>query len=233
MNPVRTIILFGYSEYAREIARHVNHVYERLVIYTLSQQEEASARADGMEVFLTDLDDEWDELGVYPAETTRYICALADEAENVFLTISLRDRFPEVVIIALATTQENANKLKLAGADKVIAELQTTANLIIDLLEKPVITRLLEELMDTTRHLQVAQIILPVYASVVGKQLSEVMESVEQNVILLAVVDHRMSESFIFTARGQNHQLDPGDVLVVIGYDKDIKAFEAAIGARG
>ena len=48
--------------------------------------------------------------------------------------------------------------------------------------------------------------------------------------ILLAVVDFRMSESFVFTTKGYNHMLDPGDVLVVIGYDKDIKAFEKEIG---
>ena len=39
-----------------------------------------------------------------------------------------------------------------------------------------------------------------------------------------------MSESFIFTAKGYNHVLEPGDVLVVIGYDKDIKAFENECG---
>ncbi len=227
---VTSIVIFGYGEYAKEIARQIRYDYTRLVIYSLHEEYIEAAQADGLEAHMADLEDNWDELASYDLATTRFICALEEEAENVFLTISLRDRFPEAIIIAMASTQENASKLKLAGANKVVAELLTTSNLIIEKLEKPVITALLDELMDSQRDLQVAQITLNDHSCAVGKHLNEVLKLNEHNVILLAVVDFRMSESFIFTAKGYNHMLDPGDVLVVIGYDKDIKAFEKEIG---
>jgi len=227
---ITSIVIFGYGEFAKEIAQQIRYNYSRLVIYSLEQAYVDNARADGFEAHLADLGDNWDELAAYDLATTRIICAIEKEAENVFLTLSLRDRFPEAIIIALATTQENASKLRLAGANKVIAELQTMSNLLIELLEKPVITRLMSELMDTQRDLQIAQITLTEQSCAVGKQLNEVLKFNEHNVILLAVVDFQMSESFIFTAKGHNHMLDPGDVLVVIGYDKNIKAFEKEIG---
>ena len=227
---IDSIIIFGYDEYAREIARQIRFVYSRMVVYALKASEVDSAQQNGFEAHLCDLEDKWDDLLSYDLAKTRIICALEKDAENVFLTISLRDRFPDAVIIALAGTQENATKLRLAGANKVISELQTTSNLIIELLEKPVITRLLNALMDTQMDLQVAQITLKAESCAVGLHISEVMTPERQKVILLAVVDQKMSESFIFTAKGYNHLLDTGDVLVVIGYDKDIKAFEAEIG---
>ncbi len=227
---INSIVIFGYGEFAKEIARQIRYNYTRLVVYTLHPRYVEEAQENGFEAHLADLDDNWDELETYDLETTRFICAFEEEAENVFLTISLRDRFPDAIIIALASTQENAAKLRLAGANKVIAELQTASDLIIELLEKPVITKLMRELMDTQRDLQVAQITLGEESCAVGKHLNEILKLNTHNVILLAVVDFRMSESFIFTAKGYNHMLDPGDVLVVIGYDKDIKAFEKDIG---
>ncbi len=227
---ITSIIIFGYGEFAKEIARQLRFNYTRLVIYSLEPSYVENAQKDGFEAHLADLEDNWDELASFDLAQTRIICAIEKEAENVFLTLSLRDRFPDAVIIALATTQENASKLKLAGANKVIAELQTTSNLIIELLEKPVITRLMNELLDMERDLRVAQITLSENSCAVGRHLNEVLQFNAHNVILLAVVDFRMSESFVFTTKGYNHMLDPGDVLVVIGYDKDIKAFEKEIG---
>jgi len=224
------IVLFGYNEFAREIARQIRFNYQRIVVYALSGGEIEQAQAEGLEAHLADLEDNWDELLSFDLSATRIICALENEAENVFLTLSLRDRFPDAAIVALATTQENASKLRLAGANKVIAELQTTANLIIERLEKPVITRLLGDLMDTQMDLKVSQITLTEHSPAVGMHINELLENRHRNVIVLAVVDRRMSESFIFTAKGYNHLLDPGDVLVVIGYDKEIKAFEQEIG---
>ena len=224
------IIIFGYDEFAREIAQQIRYLYQRVVVYGLKNGDVEKAQADGFEAHVADLEDKWDDLLSYDLANTRIICALANEAENVFLTISLRDRFPGAVIVALATTQENATKLRLAGANKVISELQTISNLIIELLEKPVITRLLNDLMDTQLDLKVAQITLGPDSCAAGLHINELLETNRYNVILLAVFDQQMSESFIFTSKGYNHLLDPGDVLVVIGYDKDIKAFEQEIG---
>lgn len=227
---ITSIIIFGYGEFAKEIAQQIRYNYARIVIYGLEEDCIEKAQADGFEAHLADLEDRWDELAAFNLATTRIICAIEDEAHNVFLTLSLRDRFPEAIIIALATTQENASKLKLAGANKVITELQTMSSLLIELLEKPVITRLMGELMDTQRDLQIVQITLSEHSCAVGRHLNEVLKFNEHNVILLAVVDYQMSESFVFTTKGYNHLLHAGDVLVVIGYDKDIEAFEKEIG---
>ena len=227
---ITSIIIFGYGEFAQEIAQQIRYSFARVVIYGLEEGCIDKAQADGFEAHLADLEDRWDELAAFDLAATRIICAIENEAENVFLTLSLRDRFPEAVIIALATTQENASKLKLAGASKVIAELQTISSLLIELLEKPVITRLMDELMDSKRDLKVVQITLGEDSCFVGKHLNEVLKFNKHNIIVLAVVDFEMSESFIFTAKGYNHLLDPGDVLVVIGYDKDIEAFKNEIG---
>ena len=227
---IESIIIFGYDEFAREIAHQIHYVYSRVVVYALNDADVGRAQSDGLEAHPADLEDKWDDLLSYDLSATRIICSLENEAENVFLTISLRDRFPDAVIVALATSQENATKLRLAGADKVISELQTTANLIIEMLEKPLVTRLLNEMMDTQTELKVVQLTLGENSRAAGLHLNEILERESYDVIVLAVVDRRMGESFVFTAKGYNHLLNPGDVLVVVGYDKDIRLFEREIG---
>lgn len=228
-----SMIIFGYGEFAKEIASSLRYLEQRLVVYALKSSCVEAAQYDGFEAHQVNLEDSWEELESYDLLQTRIICALDDEAENIFLTISLRDRFPQVRIIALATTQENARKLTLAGANKVVAELQTTSNLIIELLEKPVIMHLMQDLMDEQTELRVIQITLSQNSFIIGDQLGDLEELFRQhNVIPLAVVDLEMSESFIFSAKGINHILDPDDVLVVIGYEKEIYAFAEAIGGE-
>lgn len=224
----QTIVLFGYNEFAVEIADQVHAAYEQIIIYCLEPDEAERSRSAGFATFETDLDDDWEMMQVYPASTTRFVCALQNDAENLFLTISLRDTLPDALIVAVASTRENAQKLKLAGADKVITSLLTTSHLIIELLEKPVISRLFSEIMQIERGLEIAQIAIPPTSPYVGAHLGD-LPFTEHDVIPLAVVDRRMSTSFIFTTRGHNHRLDAADVLVIVGYDAPIAAFRRAI----
>ena len=84
--------------------------------------------------------------------------ALDDDAENVFLTISLRTIFEHLPIIALAQDNESAAKLKSAGANKVMATQQITANIITEMLEKPTVTGVLHDILYDNSMLKIVQL---------------------------------------------------------------------------
>ena len=223
----RDAIIFGYNEYARQIAANIDSQFRTVRLYTQSEPEIKTASERGYDVALFDLGDEWDDIADdFNMDELLIFCALENDAENVFLTISLRAAFSDVTIISLGSSQESANKLKIAGANKVMPILQTTANVITEILEKPIVTELMHNILYEKSKLEIAQIAIEEGSPFVGMHLYDVAWHEEYGVIILAVVDRELGTSFVFTSKGHNHKIDPGDLLVVIGYEHDIKNFE-------
>ncbi len=223
-------ILFGYNDYAKEIAKQIKTAYRSLKVYSQREKFVKEALNDGFDAQLLDLDTSFEEIIDGSNEGLLVFCALEDDAENIFLTISVRAAFEALPIIALASTQESVNKLKIAGAQKVIAKLQTTSDVISELLEKPLVTEVMHDILFQDSKLKLAQITIEEGSCFSGVKLHDIDLHEEYGIIILAIVDQELSTSFIFTTRGYNHQVDPGDILVVIGYEDDIEAFETAIG---
>jgi len=170
-----------------------------------------------------DLGDDWDEFKHFNMEETLFICALEDDASNVFLTIGLRDGLDDARLIALASTLEHASKLRLAGANKVISKLQTTADIIIEVLEQPIVTHIMQEIMQEEAALKTIQVALDTGSPMIGETLYNVSLQLQKELIVLAVVDETMQAHFVFTSKGYKHCLKMGDILVVIGYDENIE----------
>ena len=221
--------VFGYGEFAREIVYQVNESYRSVSVYTLDEVSAEEVRKVGNEVHLFDLGDNWDEFKEICMEETLFICALDDDASNVFLAISLRDQFPDSRIIGIASTHEHASKLRLAGVHKVISKLQATADILIEVLEKPVVTHVVQDILDEETALKTMQMVIEKGCTLIGQKLDIIAYEAQENVIVLAVVDSKMDTYFVFTARGYRHQLEEGDILVIIGYDEELENFKRSV----
>lgn len=227
-------IVFGFNEYAKQIAFQIAPEYKTFMIFVLSEIEQSAAREAGFEAVLFDLSEDWKV--IQERFDTKYLivfCALDNDAENVFLTISLRSIFEELPIIALAGDHESAAKMKSAGANKVMPILQITANVITEILEKPTVTEVLHDILYEQSFLKMAQIVVPKDSFLVGKHLHDIDWGEEFDVLVLAIVDHQLSATFSFTSRGHNHHIDPEDILVVVGYEDSIAALSESMGVRG
>jgi hypothetical protein len=51
----------------------------------------------------------------------------------------------------------------------------------------------------------------------------------EHKIILVGMIDKRLSDQFIFITSGLEHQFDVHDTIVCIGYNDDLEKFEAYI----
>lgn len=228
---INEVIIYGYNEYALQIAKQIRNEYQRVHLFVLEAFECEALKEYGLEASLFDLGDEWEEVErEYHLDSLMIFCALEDDANNIFLTISLRAAFEQVHIVALAKNQESANKLKMAGANKVMPILQTTVNIITELLEKPVVTDVLHDILHEQSDIKMAQISVREGSPIVGKRLHDILWHEEYGVIILAVIDLEMGTSFVFTAKGYNHHIDPGDMLIIVGYENEINAFEKEAG---
>ncbi len=226
-------LIFGYNVYAFEVAKNVLHKYEDVHIFKLKEDIDKLEESEVFSVKSFDLSDKWDDLkNDFDLENSTVFCALEDDAQNIFLTISLRASFKGLTIIALSKNRESANKLSLAGANKVIPLVQTTAGIITDILEKPIVTEVLHKILYEKSSLKIAQIQVQKDNIFEGKYPSDVEWSKEHGIIVLSVIQKDMSSTFIYSSKAKHHKIISGDIFVVVGYENDIVEFENLIGGR-
>ncbi len=230
----KNALIFGYNEYAFEIAKNISSHYENVHIFKLDGNARVVDKDETpYEVSSFDLTDDWDNLHerVDIKESVAF-CTLQDMAENIFLTISLRDAFEELTIIARAKDKESATKLTLAGATSVVPLTQTTANVIVEILEKPIVTKVLHNILYEQSDLQIAQIKVENHHLFEERYPAEIDWSSEHGIIVISVVHEDNSREFIYSSKIKHHPIKNGDVFIVVGYEKDIIDFEKLIGSR-
>ncbi len=227
-------LIFGHNEYSFEIVKNISSYYDNIYIFKLDNSiKKTNINNIIYEVFVFDLTDDWDDLDkrVDINECVAF-CTLEDMAENIFLTISLRDTFRDLSIISLAKDKESATKLKLAGASSVVPLTQTTANIIVEMLEKPIVTEVLHNILYEQSDLQIAQIKIQNHHLFKEKYPSEIDWSKEHNIIVISVLNKNNNTEFIYSAKAKHNPIKNGDVFIVVGYEKDIVKFEKLIGSR-
>lgn len=217
--------VFGYNEYSKQIVQQIHDLYNQITVFVMSDEEYAEAAEDGLSVEKFDLSDEWEN---FSAEQHSVVfCTLDNDAENVFLTISLRAAFEHLLIIALAQDNESMMKMKSAGADQVMPILQLASNVISDILGKPIVTKVLHDIVHERGNLRIDEITVTEDSPLVEMYVHDVHFKRSFDLVLLAIVDQEMGTTFSFSSKGINHHIDAGDILVLVGESDKLSAFKA------
>ncbi|HHH50977.1 MAG TPA: hypothetical protein ENK76_01235 [Campylobacterales bacterium] len=140
----------------------------------------------------------------------------------------MRALYPKNKIIALSDSFHVTQKLKMAGATKVIDLYQVSANRIYNILHKPIATKLIDNLLSPDNNLSIREIIIPPN-SFLDKIMVDDFDFSKYNVLLVGMIDRRLSEKFLFITTGLEHRLDVGDTMVCIGYNDNLDIFEKYI----
>jgi len=228
----KAVFVFGYNEYGLEIAKNVSFKFDNIVIFSLDEIKEDDKKNLDYEFKLYDISEDWGSLSdEYDMQNSIIFCALRDEAENIFLTISLRTGFNDTFIISLANNHEDANKLKMAGASKVIPIVETTAGIITDMLKKPVITDVLHKILYEDGMLKIAQISIDDSSHFRTQYPADIEWSRDHGILVISVIHEDGSSEFIYSSKSKNQYIKDGDTLVVVGYQYDIENFKRLVKA--
>jgi len=225
-----TALIFGFNNYSVEIFKNVENEYESVKLYSLNEED---IENEDYSVGHFDLSDNWhdmeDDINI---EKSVAFCVLEETAENVFLVISLRATYKNLSIIAVASHKEDANKLLMAGANKVIPLVETTADIITNMLENPISNDVLHEILYEESTLKIAQIKIGKESHFKDEELSSIDWSHYNGIIVLSVMHKDMKSEFIYSSKAKRHVIQEDDVLVVVGHEQDIQAFEKKIGSN-
>ncbi|MET0094122.1 MAG: TrkA family potassium uptake protein [Sedimenticola sp.] len=218
------VVIFGCNALSMEVALRLHESAWDLTLVTKDKLCLESVQNRGFKVVEADYtdDEELKRLGI-GLDVDVVFTLFEDDAQNVFLTISVRDLAPSLRIISLAQSKDSAHKLKAAGVSKVIDPYEISGRKIHDMLKRPLIAEAIERLVYGREHLNLAEVTVTEDSFLDGRRLGELGLSKRYNLVLLGVVDRELGDEFIFSTSGVDHKLDRDDVLVVIGPGEEIE----------
>jgi len=233
MSIKRRAFMFGYSKSSSFVAKKLSSEEEFHLTLIVSKEESFNkALEDGYaDVRKIDITDDEALKSLNVGEEDYLVCVLEDKHLNVFLTLSLHALFPKTVIIALSDSFHTTQKLKMAGARRIIDLYQVSANRLHNILHKPVTTKLVDRLLSPDEDFSFREIIIP-ENSVIDRVMVDDFDFEKHAVIMVGMIDKRLSNKFLFVTSGVENRFDSGDTIVCIGYNEDLEKFEAYVRGK-
>jgi len=218
------IVLFGYGSTGSKVYEMLSANFTKITVVDRDERLIEKAKEEGIVTSVTvDLtnDSELEELGL---EGKILFCAMDEMALNIFLALSLRSIASDSTILSVSTSAENTRKLKFIGVDKVIDIYESSANRIVDIITRPAVTRVMDEIIYVDNGISIEEIEIPPDSFLEGKCVHDINFR-EYGLILIGISDKELGEDFIFVSRGINHKFDAGDILVLMGETPALEAF--------
>lgn len=223
---MKKIAVFGYSTLSLEVMRRLNPNQYQLIFAGKNPLEAERVAEEGFASTVINFrnDEELKALGI-GVDVDILFCFYPKDSDNVFLTISARAMAKDLTIIAIVDEPESAEKLLAAGADKIIDPYEISGRKTYDMLVKPDITNIMDSTVFGRHDLNMAELEILPDSCFENVLLSELKQQ-QPNVMIVGVVDKELGNDLLFAIGEQDHHLDAGDVLVVLGPAGEIRALK-------
>jgi voltage-gated potassium channel len=224
---MKQVAVFGYNRLTIEaISRLDREIYKVIVIENDATQI-ALAHENDLETASIDFrsDEALKSIGIGSHIDTLF-CFLDQDSDNVFLTLSARALDKELTIIAIVDSPESAEKLLAAGANKIIDPYEICGRKIHDMLKRPDITDIFDHTVFGRHDLNLAEVVVPENSFLENIYASKLELSSHYNLILIGIVNKQISDKLHFVAEEFDRRLNVGDILVILGPSREIRAFK-------
>jgi voltage-gated potassium channel len=156
------------------------------------------------------------------------VAAVGTDAENVYAVLTARVMKSDLFIIARAEGEDSLQKLKKAGADRVISPYRIGAVQIAQTALRPAVVDFVEIATSSDNlELSIEEIRVEEGSAIAGKALSAAIPRDKVNVVVVGIQRARGRMEFNPTA---NTILNAGDHLIVLGSTANLKTLERAAG---
>ncbi len=229
---MKKIVVFGYNSLSYEaISRLDQKSYDILIVETDSSLKklatEKGFKTEGID-FRSD--DDLKSIGI-GQNIDVIFCFLPEDSCNVFLTLSARAIDKDLDIIAIVGSTQSAEKLIAAGANKIIDPYQICGQKIHELIIKPDITNIIDHTVFGRDDLHIAEIVIPEGSHLENTYSSQLSLSEQHNLVMIGIVDKELGEEVHFSVDEKDHKLDAGDIILVLGPSREIKAFKQEVAS--
>jgi voltage-gated potassium channel len=215
-------VLCGFGRFAKPVAEELAHKKLPFCVIERDPGAELHLRDAGYPYLIEDAttDEALQDAGV---ERARAVMALLpSDADNLYVIVTARSLSPGLRVIARASDERGESKLRRGGADVVVSPYNLAGNRIVQAATSPTVLQFVEHVAD--RHyleMNLGEALVSDRSKLGGTIGSARLRS-DHGVIVVAV---KRGETMLFTP-GPSEELRPGDVLVIMGREEDLKKTE-------
>jgi voltage-gated potassium channel len=224
-------ILCGYGRVGRQVAREfaADGVPFVLIEHDPATVEECTA--EGYPTLLGEASDDGvlEEAGIGRAKGL--VAAVDSDADNVFVVLSARKLNPELHIVARASSDGSAAKLRMAGADRTLSPYAVGGRRLASLATQPLVVDFLDIVTRGERGIEfrLEEFDVPEDSFIAGHTIGELGIGEKTGAMILAT---RNKEGTFDTTPSANDRLRAGDTLIVLGAREQIARLELLMGGK-
>jgi voltage-gated potassium channel len=209
-------IICGFGRVGQQVARDLRAAGARYVVIDPDPENLAKASGIGVRVIEGQASDD-ESLRRAGVERARAVIACVDsDAENIFITLTVRELNPGAAVVARASVEDSEAKLRRAGADRVISPYKSSGSEMARLALHPQISGAIEVADD---H-RLEEIEICAGCEGVGKSIGDV----RGGAFIVGV--RRLDGSFQAQPPAET-VLETGDVLMALGTARTMERLES------
>ena len=144
------------------------------------------------------------------------VAAVDSDSDNVMIVLTARELNPKLFIVARVTSGENENKLRRAGANRVVSPYQIGGHRLALALLRPAVSDFLDKIFSfhADIDMEIGQIYLREGSRLAGQTVASCELRNTHSVSILAI--QKPNKEVIVTP-SPAHQLELGSTLIIIG----------------
>ena len=219
------VIVCGYGRFGRAVVEELTRKEVPMVVIEVDPAKQAELDAVGaLHVLGSALEDAvLDDAGVSAARAI--IVATGSDADNVYITLSAREKNPKILIYARGDSDAGLRRLKLAGADQVVAAYQWAGMRIAASIVRPSVVDFLQlSVPGRESEVDLEEIRVSPASPAAGMSIA----AVEQQNPRLRIVAMKRNDQPLEMIPAPETKIEPGDLLVVIGESDSLKRLASA-----
>ena len=223
-------IICGYGRVGRRVAAEFRESEIEYVVLDFSKDAIAAAAEAGV-LFVEGTgteDEDLEEAGLLRA---RGLVASSDsDADNLYIALSARAARPDLLIVARASDEDAARKLRLAGADRVVQPYSTAGKEMAKLVLRPQVAAFLD-IVSTSGgpELRFEEIEVKDTCDHAGKSIRELKVREVTGAMIVAL---RKQDGTFDTTPTPEALLDVGDVMIAAGTPDELRRLEELFAPR-
>ena len=217
-------IICGYGRVGRRIAAEFREAGEKYVVLDFSPEAIEKAK-EANDLFVQGSGTEDEDLLAAGLDRARGLAASSDsDSDNLYITLSARSARPDLLIVARASDEDAAKKLRLAGADRVVQPYSTAGKEMAKLVLRPQVAAFLD-IVSTSGgpELLFEEIEVKESCREAGKTIRELRIRQQTGAMIVAL---RKRDGTFDTTPTPDASLDAGDVMIAAGTPEELRRLE-------
>jgi voltage-gated potassium channel len=221
------VIVCGWGRVGRAIGEELTAAHADMVIV-----DRDAARVDDTEIPSVIGDATEDQVleraGL--ARARALVAALDGDAGNLFVTLSARSLRPDLFIVARARVEETEEKLRRAGADRVVNPQSIGGARIAAFILQPHVTEFLDVVMhERGLEFRLEEVLVPRESPIAGMSIRDAHVRDRTGALVLALRDR---EGNFNTNPSPETRIEVDHVLIAIGTPGELEELERLVEPR-